>query len=50
MGYVIASVPQASVEVRGTADRYPVHRIAIKSGDRIESGIEGLDALVTLIA
>ena len=27
MGYVIASVPQASVEVRGTADRFPVHRI-----------------------
>ena len=27
MGYVIAPVPQATVEVRGTADRYPVHRI-----------------------
>ncbi|MEQ1579378.1 MAG: fumarylacetoacetate hydrolase family protein [Steroidobacteraceae bacterium] len=27
MGYVIAPSPQASVEVRGTLDRYPVHRI-----------------------
>lgn len=26
-GYVIASAPRASAEVRGTADRFQVHRI-----------------------